>query len=306
MILLCGVPSEPPLAMVKEALDAIGAPCLLFAQRSAAAAAMRLEQADGVLGGVLELDGEAHRLEGIRAVYTRLTAPDVLPEYRAADGPTRAAVQRLHELLHLWLDLAPARVVNRGRAMGSNRSKPYQAQIIRRFGFAVPETLVTNDVDAVRAFAAAHGRVIYKSISGVRSIVRTLEPEDYPRLERARWCPVQFQAYVEGFDVRVHTVGDSVLATRIESTATDYRYAAREPGGDAALAPFALSPEVARACVALARHLGLEIAGIDLKIAPDGTVHCFEVNPSPAFSFFESATGQPIAETIARHLADAL
>lgn len=306
MILLCGVPSEPPLAMVREALDEIGARYVLFSQRHAASAAIRLEQRDGVLGGALECDGEIHRLEKVGAVYTRLTMPDVLPEFRAADGPTRAAIRRLHELLNLWLDLAPVRVVNRGRAMGSNRSKPFQAQIIRRFGFAVPETLVTNDPDAVRAFEAEHGRLIYKSISAVRSIVRTLEPEDYPRLERARWCPVQFQARVPGFDVRVHTVGDIAIATRIDSDSTDYRYAGREPGGSAHLAPYTLSPLVAERCVAVARHLGLEVAGVDLRIAPDGSVYCFEVNPSPAFSFFETATGQPIAETIARHLAERL
>jgi len=30
---------------------------------------------------------------------------------------------------------------------------------------------------------------------------------------------------------------------------------------------------------------------------------CFEVNPSPAFSFYERRAGLPIAQCIARHLA---
>lgn len=56
-------------------------------------------------------------------------------------------------------------------------------------------------------------------------------------------------------------------------------------------------------CVALTRGLGLAFAGIDLKVTPAGEIFCFEVNPSPAFSFFEANTGQPIADSLARHLA---
>ena len=55
--------------------------------------------------------------------------------------------------------------------------------------------------------------------------------------------------------------------------------------------------------MALARGLGLPFAGIDLKVAPDGRVVCFEVNPSPGFSYYEANTGQPIAAAVAEYLA---
>ena len=42
-----------------------------------------------------------------------------------------------------------------------------------------------------------------------------------------------------------------------------------------------------------------------LKLTPDQQVYCFEVNPSPAFSYYEAHTGQPIAQAIARYLAAA-
>jgi hypothetical protein len=32
-------------------------------------------------------------------------------------------------------------------------------------------------------------------------------------------------------------------------------------------------------------------------------VFCFEVNPSPGYSYFEANTGQPIARAVARYLA---
>ena len=69
------------------------------------------------------------------------------------------------------------------------------------------------------------------------------------------------------------------------------------------LTPTELPDELGRRCVRLARALDLPFAGIDLKLAPDGGACCFEVNPSPAFSYYESHTGQPIARAVARYLA---
>jgi glutathione synthase/RimK-type ligase-like ATP-grasp enzyme len=185
--------------------------------------------------------------------------------------------------------------------MGSNASKPYQAQLIQQHGFLVPETLVTNDPDLVRAFQETHGRVIYKSTSGLRSIVTEMGDAELERLEAIRACPVQFQAYVPGFDVRVHVVGDEVFATRIDSPGTDYRYADHGQGGTK-LEAFELRNELGERCRALSRGIGLAFTGIDLRITPDGAVYCFEVNPSPAYSYYESHTGQPISLALARYL----
>jgi glutathione synthase/RimK-type ligase-like ATP-grasp enzyme len=93
-----------------------------------------------------------------------------------------------------------------------------------------------------------------------------------------------------------------VFATRIDSDEVDYRYAHRD-GGHIAMTPWKLSDELAQQCVALCAQVGLNVAGIDLMMADDGEVFCFEVNPSPAFSFFESYTGQPISRSIALALA---
>jgi glutathione synthase/RimK-type ligase-like ATP-grasp enzyme len=199
------------------------------------------------------------------------------------------------------MEIAPARVINRVRPMGSNSSKPYQAQLIRQNGFAVPETLITNDPDIAREFYTRHGRVIYKSISGVRSIVQEMQPADLERLERIRWCPTQFQVFVPGDNVRVHVIGDQVFATRIVSEITDYRYARRQ-GGSAELKAIELSEDLSDRCIRLTVALGLLFAGIDLKITPAGEVFCFEVNPCPGFSYYEYNTGQPIAHAVAETL----
>ena len=57
--------------------------------------------------------------------------------------------------------------------------------------------------------------------------------------------------------------------------------------------------------MALAQSLGLEFAGLDLRMPPNGEPVCLEVNPSPAFSYYEMASGLPIAAALARHLVGA-
>ena len=136
-----------------------------------------------------------------------------------------------------------------------------------------------------------------------RSCVR-FEEDDLARLDAIRWCPVQFQGFVPGRNVRVHTIGSEVFATAIATEATDYRYAAREHREPATLEPVELSDDLATRCLALARDLELPFAGIDLKVTPDDEVYCFEVNPSPGYSYYESQTGQPISTALARYLAD--
>ena len=101
--------------------------------------------------------------------------------------------------------------------------------------------------------------------------------------------------------MRVHVVDDEVFATAVRSKSTDYRYASRE-SDQAKLRAFTLDDGLERRCIDLSKSLGLAVSGIDLMITPENEVYCFEVNPSPAFSYYESQTNQPIARAIARYL----
>jgi len=304
VIFLCGIPSEPSLGLVIERLGQMEAPHVVFHQRRFAEAAIELEIDRGTIGGHLRVNGDRHPLESFTAVYTRLMDYNLLPEIEglAADAPARVFCHNLHRALIQWYEIAPGRVLNRSHETASNYSKPFQAQLIEVAGFKTPETLVTNDADAVRDFRARHGRVIYKSSSSVRSIVKLLDDKDMERIADLRVCPVQFQEYVEGYNLRVHTVGERVFPTRITASAVDYRYAYQE-GEREKLDAVEIVDELAERCVVLAGSLGLEFAGIDLRVTPDGDVYCLEVNPSPAFSYYELHTGQPISRAVAEYLA---
>lgn len=304
MILLIGIPSEPPMRMVASALDEQDQPYVIWNQRRIADCRLDFEIVGGAIDGVLTMDGAQTALGDITGAYVRVMDDGQLPELKHLPfaAPERQYSRAQHEALMLWLDLTTARVANRPAANGSNGSKPWQTRLIEASGLHTPDTLVTNYPAAVRAFRARHGELIYKSASGFRSVVRPLTGADDARLTAIRWCPVQFQRRVPGCDVRVHVVGDEVFATRIMSEAADYRYANRD-GLEATLEAFDLPGKLADACRKLSRELDLPFAGIDLRIQDDQTIWCFEVNPCPGFSYYESHTGQPIAAALARYLA---
>jgi hypothetical protein len=226
----------------------------------------------------------------------RATPPDVSP------GMLPAMYSEHDAGLMVLVEALPGAVVNRLGGGMSNNSKAYQALLVRRCGLLTPPTLVTNDPAAARRFyREQHGEVIYKSLSGMRSIVRRLEPKQLARLPLLRHGPAQFQRLISGEDIRVHTVGGRVFATRVHSDAVDYRYAGRE-GRTVTMEPATLPAAVAESCVRLARQLDLLLAGIDLKETPEGDYYCFEVNPSPGFLYYESHTGQPISTALAELL----
>ncbi len=303
MILLWGPAADPPLAAVRERLRRRGAPARLIDQRDVLASRLHLCVDHGVDGWVRTPDGTIE-LASVTAAYLRPYDPRRLPAVVASGlaGEAAGHAVTFGDVLWSWADLTPALVVNRPEAMASNNSKPYQLGLIRQLGFAVPATLVTTDPEAVAAFRERHGDVIYKSVSGTRSIVARLRAADQARLADLRWCPTQFQEYIAGTDYRVHVVGDEVFACAVVSEADDYRY----PGGYSVdMRACRLPPAIADRCRLLTTSLRLSVAGIDLRHSPDGRWYCFEVNPSPGFTAFENATRQPIGEAIARLLAAA-
>jgi glutathione synthase/RimK-type ligase-like ATP-grasp enzyme len=302
MILLWGIPSDDPLRSVEQALHRAGAPFAFLDQRAVLDTEVELI-VDGEVAGNLRVGDQRIDLGEVTAAYLRPLEIRRMPA--VAQAGANSAEERhalnVEDALISWAELTPARVLNRFSAMATNTSKPYQAALIRDCGFTVPETLITTDPEAIRELHARHGEVIYKSVSGTRSIVSRLGPEQMTRLDDLHWCPTQFQEYIPGIDHRVHVVGEEVFACEIHSTADDFRYAARQ-GGATEMHACELPEECAARCRTLAAYLGLPFAGIDLRRTPDGDWCCFEVNPSPGFTYFQEATGQRIDEAVARDL----
>lgn len=302
MVLLWGIAADRPLESVHTSLRRLNAPSIFLDQQTVLQSKIDLTIDSELRGALQTLDWSAD-LESITAVYLRPYDARGLGGIEDQKLNSLAFQRALlfEDVLMGWLEMTSAFVVNRPSAMSSNNSKPYQLQLIRSAGFDVPDTLVTTDPHAAVEFWEMHGSVIYKSVSGVRSIVTRLGPEHCDRIRDIAHCPTQFQQYIDGTDFRIHVVGNEIFCCEISSTADDYRYPRRQDA-QPRVRSCEIPQKVGTRCRELAASMSLAVAGIDLRRSASGNWYCFEVNPSPGFSFYEEATGQPISEAVANLL----
>jgi len=301
MILVCGAITDPATRYFCECLRNYSSSYRLLDQTIYPAGfQVSWRWRGGCVAGYIIGPDWRVSLEELTGVYVRYSpkAERMRPQNVGAELAA-ALYAECDAGLSSLLECLTCPVANRRSAAMSNWSKPFQTMQIRRLGLDVPPTLITTDPAQARQFyEECNGAVIFKSISGVRSIVRRMTVKDFARLPLLRNSPSQFQAFIPGDNIRVHTVCDKWFATRIRSAAVDYRYADDE-GHSVRMEPTSLPSDIANACIQAAEEFGLLFSGIDLKETPDGDYYCLEVNGFPAFDYYEQGGGQPISAALA-------
>ena len=307
MIILAGSKRDGCLSLVGHALSQESIPHIWFDQPDFESFTMSWVHNGLELGGEIRAEHRAINLRDVRALYMRIEPPAAVRRDSGAElsEDERVELSRVTVAFESWANLTNALVVTRRVDQGSNASKPFQLQLIAKHGLQVPETIVTNVPEVARSFHKRHGSVIYKSASGVRSIVRKLGTHDFKRLDALEHCPVQFQQHIEGTNIRVHVVDAECFAIEIKSKATDFRYAARQKQARMRPIAFELPSQISHQCVSVAQSLGLKFAGVDFIRTENGEFYCLEVNPMPAYEAFGAEHGTPVAYALASLLARA-
>ena len=113
MVLLWGIPFDPPIAAVERILKRDRVPYAFLDQRAILQTELTLKS-DGRIGGTLRVDGDPVRLEDIKAVYARPYDLGLLKPL-AEVGPLSTEFRHataIEQALSIWLDLTPALVLN--------------------------------------------------------------------------------------------------------------------------------------------------------------------------------------------------
>jgi hypothetical protein len=199
--------------------------------------------------------------------------------------------------LHPWLDGVAGPVANRTRAGAHNGAKPFHETILAGMGFNVPESLTSCDTGELMEFIA-RAPTVSKTLSGVRAQTEVATTESLANFDPASG-PVHLQRRVDGDDARIHVAGDHLLAQRVPSSGVvDYRRA----GGFAGIEVFDPPADICEAVIAGSKELGLDFAGWDFLISPDGTYWCLEVNPMPGYAGYDTQCDGQITRILLRHL----
>ena len=261
--------------------------------------------------GVLTDGHRSVRLSNVRAVYYRRPGRPVIAD--TVPGPYRqwARDQADCALLNVLAAL-PVRWINNPHHDRLAAHKPQQMVAAVAAGLRVPRSIITNDPDRARAFAAEiAGPLICKPVLGGRLDVgagrqlmvatHTVDAAEFD--DSIRLTAHYFQERIpKEHEVRLVAVGGKLFAGTLrglsEKARTDWRtdYEAIEYGTTTVPEP------VARSVLRFLDSYGIVFGAFDFAVTPDGEWVFFENNPAGTWSWVENRTGLPIAAAHADYL----
>ncbi|GIW78619.1 MAG: hypothetical protein KatS3mg105_0426 [Gemmatales bacterium] len=194
----------------------------------------------------------------------------------------------------------PAKWVNGWDGFRLHQTKPAQLAMVAELGVPVPQTILSNDPQAIREFASRQQRCVFKPVQGgahTRFVTsRHLTDEN---LRNLVYAPVTLQEEIPGTNIRVFVARQQVLACEVATDAIDFR-----DDISAVIRPHELPAAIAEQAILIAKRLHLLWTGMDYRLRPDGQYVFLEANPSPMFIGFEEASGLPLTQSLGHLLMD--
>jgi len=259
------------------------------------------------------VQGKSLDLSAIRSVwYRRMVWPSSPPtifsdQQRFAAGEIRHLVEGLIvDPSILWVNPIDS------TALGER--KVLQLRLAREVGLRIPPTLISNDPNMLRHFAARHsGGVICKPIyhglvlqGSERYSVYTnqINPDDLTDDVQLRACPTLLQKRIpKGTDIRATFIGKELFPVEIfsrESMPLDWR----RPGERIHYRDAELPSAIEQSCRELLKKLRLSYGAFDFVRSPEGEFFFLEVNPTGEWAWLERALGIPMRDAFLRLFFD--
>lgn len=212
------------------------------------------------------------------------------------------------------LSALPVLWMNHPNRAADSMYKPLQLTVAAECGLRVPRTLVTNDPDRIRAFAAesTHGAV--QKTFGANTVTEggqlkvsfthRLAVADLADLRGAELTCQQVQDWVpKAHDARVVVIGEHVFAVSIFSS-TPTGYLDWRSDYDSLSYEIARMPDTVEGGLrAYLRRLGLTYAAFDFVVDHGGSWWFLESNSAGQYGWLEAQTGLPMTEALAGTLA---
>ncbi|WP_031511174.1 ATP-grasp ribosomal peptide maturase [Streptomyces megasporus] len=208
------------------------------------------------------------------------------------------------------------RWVNHPAAIARAEYKPQQLAVARAVGLRIPPTLITNQPENVRAFAAqTQGPLVCKPIASpvliegdqFRTVyTRRLEPGDLADLRGIQTTAHLFQAWIDkAHEIRLTVVGDRMFAAEIHAGSQAAHVDWRSDYASLEYRPTQLPDEVTETVRVFMDRMNLRFAALDFIVDPQGRHWFLEANSCGQWDWIQHATGLPIAEAIADDLQGA-
>ena len=293
---------------------------MLDSSRFPDSAPLTLSYEGGDFRGRWSGDGDGDALTGITAVWQNAVVGSALPAMAPGVRETCVAASEL-ALLGLLDNLDVFQLDPHARQTRAE-SKPRQLRVAQALGLDIPDTIISNDPAAVRAFARGRRAIVAKMLvqpastgpepTGEVSAVFTtaMTADDLDQLDGLDLCPMIFQEQIDNQrDVRVTIAGKRMFAAALDAAARgggdlDWRRDSHLHDRAPIWAAHELPRAVADRLHALVDRFELQYGAIDLILQPDGRHVFLELNPRGSFTFLGAEHQRLIAAAIADVLVD--
>lgn len=229
--------------------------------------------------------------------------PDLSPAPLHPDDRAFAQSENSRFFRALWPAIEPdAFWVNPYGAFEGSNSKILQLRLAKAVGLPIPDTLISNEPDAIRRFVDRHQErgVIYKPFSphtwdledgGAAHLPTTKITEDkLPQDQVLRLTPGIFQELVpKRCEIRLTMMGAHPVAVEIDSQSrpeTQIDWRAGRPT-DLVIVPHMVPEDIVGKCRALMANLNIAFGCFDFIITPEEDYVFIEVNEMGQFTWVE-------------------
>ena len=222
------------------------------------------------------------------------------------------------DMLHFMLKSFVPVCINSFHDVHTN--KLINLECARQAGLQIPDSIVSNDPEAIRAFFHRHPKCIMKPVRlpgseapGKTQYVHysqtthlvTLDEVEVFLKEHQLFQPTHFQEYIEKeFEIRSFILNDQLFSMAIfsqqnEKTKIDFRnYDADLPNRNV---PFHLPPSIEKKLTDCCRRIGMNCGSIDI-LYQNGCYYFLEINPVGQVQWLSHNCNYPVEKKLAHTL----
>lgn len=296
------------MASVAASLRAAGTEPVVFDLEYLRHSGFTLDERRLTLAGEMALADHELAASG-RGWLRRLAPPgwSIGPGPESHDGVLRAS---WYALLFGWLHTVPLDWLTAPAALALAENKAVALRVAHRIGVAVPRSISTSSLTAVRALFGDHvlikplGPARFVDADGYeRAVSPTVVRTDELTEDEVAAGPFLFQEYIPARrHLRVVTVGDQAWVAVLEAAGRpldwrrdDSAFDAFHPGGDAVCA------QAARGALRVARSLGVGFSSQDW-LDTGGRLVFLDLNPAGQWLFLPAAVAEAATAALAAWL----
>ncbi|RKD25482.1 gamma-F420-2:alpha-L-glutamate ligase [Caminicella sporogenes DSM 14501] len=233
----------------------------------------------------------------------------ILYQNKFKDIPTFVLLRSYCISIAKQLELLGVRTYNTSTALSNSLNKWYTHQLLTIKNIKMPKTLFTsnNSISYEKLSRQLGRKIIIKEIHGSKGegVFLAESKEEFEYIIKNVKENILFQEYIEtscGRDIRVHVIGNRVVASVLRKSNKDFR-SNYSQGGSAF--SYDIDSCIEKIAVESTKALGLEIAGVDLLFGEEEILVC-EVNGIPGFRTISATSKINIPREIFNYIKSTL